>query len=43
MDRHTNELLHDVSMHEPMKRFVLLAGIITAIVLLHQILYHVAF
>jgi hypothetical protein len=43
MDRHTSELLHDRSAHDAMSRFVFLAGIVAVIVVLHRILYHVAF
>jgi len=43
MDRHTSEMLHDSSMHDAVTRFAFLAGIVTAILILHRILYHVAF
>lgn len=43
MDRHTSEMLHDRSMHDAMTRFVFLTGIVAVIVILHRLLYHVAF
>lgn len=43
MDRHLNEMLHDETAHEAMKRLAFLVGLAAAIVVLHRILYHLVF
>ena len=43
MDRHINELLHDPTAHEPVRRVEMAALMAVAIVVLYAIIYHLVF